>query len=66
MILAKILLLRKSARTDILNGVAFLTARVRKNDNDEDKKLDCTQRYISGIRKIVLILESNGTEMVKW
>ena len=62
----KLLFLSKRARPDILTGVAFLTTRVRKPYNDDDKKLLRILKYLSGMRDLVLTLEYDGTGTVKW
>ena len=51
---------------DILTSVAFLTARVREPDEDDDKKLSPKLKYLSGTRDLVFTLESNGTRTVRW
>ena len=65
-IMAKLLFLCKQSRTDIWNGVAFLTMRVIDPDKDDDKKLSRILKYISGARDIILTLESTGTGTVKF
>ena len=65
-IVAKLLFLCKQARLDILTGVAFLTTRVRKPNEDDGKKLSRILKYLSGTRDLVLTLESNLTRTVKW
>ena len=65
-IVVKVLLLYKRLRPDILDGVAFLTTRVREPDEDDNKKLGRILKYISGTRDIILALESDGTGTVKW
>ena len=62
----KLLFLCKRAQTDILNGVAFLTTRVREPDEDDNKKILRILKYISGTRDLVLTLESGGDGKVKW
>ena len=65
-IVAKMLFLCKRAWPDILAGVDFLTTRVREPNKDDNKKLSCILKYISGTRDLVLTLESDGTRTVKW
>ena len=65
-IVAKLLFLCKRAQPDILTGVYFLTTRVRDPDEDDDKKLLRILNYLSGTRLIVITLESDSTERVKW
>ena len=65
-IAAKLIFLCKQAWQDILTGVAFLKTRVRDPDKDDDKKLSWILKYFSGTRDLVLTLESDGTQTVKW
>ena len=39
---------------------------MRELDKDDDKKLSQILKYLSGTRDIVLTLESDGIEKVKW
>ena len=55
-IVAKVIYLCMQARPDILNGVDFITMRVREPGKDKEKKLGRTLKYISGTRDIVLTL----------
>ena len=65
-IVAKLLFLCKRARLDILDGMAFLTTRVREPNKYNDKKLLRILKYLSSTRNLVPTLESNGTGTVKW
>ena len=64
--MAKLFLLCKRVRPDILTGVAYFTTRVREPDEDNDKKLLQIIKYPSGMRDLVLALESDGTVTMKW
>ena len=64
-IVAKLMFLCMGARTDILNGVAFLKTRVRDPGKYDNEKMGCIMKYLNGTRELVLTLESNRTVTVK-
>lgn len=63
---AKMLFLCKRARPDIQTAVAFLCTRVKAPDKDDFKKLARVLRYLRGTSDMVLTLESDGMNVVKW
>jgi hypothetical protein len=63
---AKLLFLCKRARPDIQTPIAFLTTRVQKSDQDDWKKLGRVMKYLNGTRKLVLTLEADDTQILKW
>ena len=50
---------------DILTAKTFITTRVIDSNEGEDKKLGRILKYISGMRDLVLNLESDRTRMMK-
>jgi len=46
--------------------VAFLTTRVKKQDEDDLKKLCRVMRYLRNMSNIPLKLEADGTHIIKW
>ena len=65
-IVSELLFLCKQARPNILITVELLTTQVKELKEDEDKKLGHILKYHSGMRDLILTLESNGNETVKW
>ena len=63
---AKLLFLSKRSRPDILTSVAFLTTRVTKPTEEDNKKLDRTLRYLHLTSNMVLTLESEGKGIFYW
>jgi hypothetical protein len=56
----------KRARPDTCTAIAFPTTRVREPDKDDWAKLVHLMRYITGTRKMPLILSANGSGILKW
>jgi Reverse transcriptase (RNA-dependent DNA polymerase)/Zinc knuckle len=65
-LVAKLLFLCKRSRPDIQPVVAFLSTRVQAPDEDDYKKLARLMRYIRGTEDMVLTLEGDGMNVVKW
>jgi Reverse transcriptase (RNA-dependent DNA polymerase) len=65
-LVAKLLFLCKRSRPDIQPVVAFLSTRVQAPDEDDYKKLARLMRYIRGTQDLVLTLEGDGMNVVKW
>ena len=63
---AKLLFLCKRARPDIQPPVAFLCTRVQEPDQDDYKKLARVMKYLRGSSDLVLTLEANNMNIVKW
>ena len=63
---AKGLFLCKRARPDIQTTIAFLTTRVKQPDQDDWKKLRRLIDYLRGTADLVLTLEADNTNVVKW
>jgi hypothetical protein len=63
---AKLLFLCKRARPDIQPPVAFLCTRVKEPDQDDYKKLTRVMKYLRGSADLVLTLEANNMNIVKW
>jgi hypothetical protein len=63
---AKLLLLAKRARPDILKAVSLLCSRVKKPNVDDYKKLARVMRPLRGKTDIRLTLECNNTNVIKW
>ena len=63
---AKCLFLCKRARPDIQTAVAFLTTRVIDPDTDDWKKLIRLLSYLNGTKELVLTIEVDKINMMKW
>jgi hypothetical protein len=63
---AKLLFLCKRARLDIQTAVAFLTTRVKAPDKDDQLKLYRVIRYLRDTVHMPLVLEADGTQILKW
>jgi hypothetical protein len=63
---AKLLFLCKRARPDIQTAVAFLTTRVKAPDKDDLSKLHRVIRYLRATKYMPLVLEADGTHILKW
>lgn len=63
---AKCLFLCKRARPDIQTAVAFLTTRVIDPDTDDWKKLLRLLSYLKGTKELVLTLEVDVINILKW
>ena len=63
---ARGLFLCKQARPDIQTVIAFLTTRVSQPDIDDWKKLQHLINYLRGTKELCLILNSDGTNIIKW
>ena len=63
---AKLLFLSKRARPDIQTTVAFLCTRVQKPDVDDWKKLGRVMKYLRGTEELVLTLEADNMDVIKW
>jgi hypothetical protein len=63
---AKLLFLCKHARPDIQTAVAFLTTRVKAPDVDDEKKLHRVLKYLRSTVNMPLVLEADGTHVIKW
>ena len=63
-IVAKLMFLCKWEQPVILTGVLFLTTRAREPNKEDDKKLRGILKYLSGMRDLMLTLESDGTVTV--
>ena len=56
----------KRARPDTGTVVSFVTTRVREPDKDDWFKLRHLIKYFKGTKGMPLILDANGTGMLKW
>jgi hypothetical protein len=65
-LVAKALFLCKRGRPDIQTAVAFLCTRVKEPDVDDNKKLKRMIQYLRATRGLVLTLEANNLQVVKW
>jgi hypothetical protein len=65
-LVAKTLYATKRARPDTCTAIAFLAMRVREPDKDDWTKLVHLMRYIRGTRTMPLILNANGSGILKW
>ena len=65
-IVAKLLFLCKRGRPDIQTAIAFLTTRVKKPDEDDQKKLHRVIRYLRLTSDLVLTLEADDTGVIRW
>ena len=65
-VVAKALFLCKRGRPDIQAAVAFLCTRVKAPDVDDYKKLKRMMQYLRGTRKLVLTLEADNLQVIKW
>jgi hypothetical protein len=65
-IVAKTLFLCKRARPDVQTAVAFLCTRVKAPDEDDYKKLTRMIQYLRATRKMVLTLEADNLNVIKW
>jgi len=63
---AKLLFLSKRARPDIQTAVAFLCTRVQQPDIDDWKKLSRVMKYLRGTADLVLTLEAENMNIIKW
>ena len=63
---AKALFLCKQARPNIQTAVAFLTTQVKGPDQDDWKKLVRMISYLKGTSKLVLTLEADKINVLKW
>ena len=63
---AKLLFLCKRARPDIQTAVAFLTTRVMAPDEDDYKKLARVMRYLRGTKTMLLTLQADNLQLIKW
>jgi len=63
---AKALFLCKRARPDIQVAVAFLTTRVQESDEDDWKKLLRLLQYLNTTKDLVLTLEADKCNIIKW
>ena len=63
---AKGLFVCKRARPDIQLPIAFLSTRVKEPDIDDWKKLTRMMKYLNKTKDLVLILNSNNTNIIKW
>ena len=63
---AKLLFLSKRARPDIQIAIAFLCTRVKKPDYDDWKKLGRVMKYLRGSKDLVLTLEADNMNVIKW
>lgn len=63
---AKALFLCKRARPDIQTAVAFLSIRVKQTDKDDYKKLKRLMQHLRGSKDLVLTLESDNVQVIKW
>ena len=65
MLVEKLLFMGKIVWPDILTSVAFLKKRFSQTDVDDEKKLVQLLRYLQGSRDLVLVLDSNGSRVIK-
>jgi hypothetical protein len=65
-VVAKALFLCKRARPDLQTAVAFLCTRVKEPDVDDKKKLRRMIQYLRATRTLVLTLEADNLQVVKW
>jgi hypothetical protein len=63
---AKLLFLCKRARPDIQTAISFLCTRVKHPDIDNYKKLGRVIKYFRATIDIVLTLESDNLQIIKW
>jgi hypothetical protein len=63
---AQLLFLSRRARPDIQTAVSFLTRRVKAPDVDDYKKLRRVMQYLRGSINLVLTLEADDMQVVKW
>jgi hypothetical protein len=62
----KLLFLCKRARPDTQTAVSFLCTRVKSPDVDDYQKLRRVMRYLRATRLMPLVLEADGTNIIKW
>jgi len=63
---AKSLFLCKRTRPDLQTTMLFLCTRVKVPDMDDYKKLCCMMQYICGTCGLVLMLEAESFQIIKW
>jgi Reverse transcriptase (RNA-dependent DNA polymerase) len=63
---AKLLFLCKRACPDVQTATAFLCTRVKAPDIDDYKKLGRVMHYLRTTHDMVLTLESNSVNIIKW
>jgi hypothetical protein len=63
---AKLLFLSRRAWPDIQTAVSFLTKRVKAPDQDDCKKLCRTMQHLRGSIDLVLTLEADSDQILKW
>ena len=63
---AQLLYLSKRARSDLQTSIAFHCTRVRNPDDDDDKKLARTVRYLNKTKHLPYILSSDATSVIEW
>jgi hypothetical protein len=63
---AKLLFLSRRARPDIQTAVSFLTKGAKAPDQDDCKKLRRTMQHLRGSFDLVLTLEADGDQILKW
>ena len=59
--MAQCLFLTKCGRPDIQTAIAFLTARVKSPDEDDQKKLKRVLCYLRGSIDLILALETDNS-----
>ena len=63
---AQLLFLSSRVRRDIQTAVSFLTARVKKPDEDDLGKLKRSLKYLNGTRRLKLTLTIESMGVIKW
>ena len=63
---AQLLFLSSQAMRDIQTAVSFLTARVKKSDEDDWGKLKRAMKYLNGTRRLKLTLTIESMRFIKW
>ena len=62
----KCMFLGKRARPDILVGISFLSTRVLMTNEEDWKKLIRVMNYLKHTKDIILCLEADDTQNLKW
>lgn len=63
---AKLLFLAKRVWPDVLTAVAYLTTRVKGPNQDDYKKLARVMKYLRGTIDMILTLEADSLNIIKW
>ena len=63
---AQLLYLSKRGRPDLQTSISYHCTRVRKPDEDDDKKLGRTVRYLEKTKHLPLVLSVNDDGIIEW